>query len=357
MILILNYKSEITKVNDVFRIKIDIPWSMKFVCLYLFEVAGKKVLIDAGYSPEEWKKVLYSAFADLSDDSSISIKDIDYCIISHEHTDHIGLVKDFKQDNPNIKICMHEFVYEIAKLNLDEENFRGFEDRTKEMADMIVKYGLGEREGNFLAQMFSSRPMHIDYIKPDLILHDNDEIIDNKLKIIFTPGHALGHICIFDKEKKYLFSGDHILSRITPHIGMFGIPKSIEQNPKYDFQDILDTYLKSLDRIDDLNPKIIFPGHQKIIYNPHERITEIKNHHQNRLYEISLAIKDKWLTPYEVSRIHFGEELDELNSILALSEVLGHFIYLEKRSKVTRKEENGKIYFRAEKSYEKNIYK
>ena len=67
MLLILSaYKSEIKKINDVFRIKIDIPWSMKFVCLYLFEVAGKKVLIDAGYSPEEWKKVLYSAFTDLS---------------------------------------------------------------------------------------------------------------------------------------------------------------------------------------------------------------------------------------------------------------------------------------------------
>ena len=35
-----------------------------------------------------------------------------------------------------------------------------------------------------------------------------------------TPGHMLGHICLYDEEKQILFSGDHILGDITPVISI-----------------------------------------------------------------------------------------------------------------------------------------
>ena len=167
-------------------------------------------------------------------------------------------------------------------------------------------------------------------------MHDGDTILD-RLEIIWTPGHSFGHICIFDKKKNYLFSGDHILSRITPHIGNFVVPKYLAEEYKgYDFNNILKHYLASLDKIDNLNPKIIFPGHQEIIYNPHERILQIKEHHKNRLREISNVIKDNPMTAYRISQIHFGEDLDEINSFMALSEVLGHLLYLEAQDKVKK---------------------
>jgi len=51
------------------------------------------------------------------------------------------------------------------------------------------------------------------------------------------------------------------------------------------------------------------------------------------------------MTPYEISKIHFGQDLDEFNSFMALSEVLGHLIYLEYQEKVNKIEKNGKVYF------------
>ena len=107
----------------------------------------------------------------------------------------------------------------------------------------------------------------------------------------------------------------------------------------------MDLYLKSLDKIDELKPKIIFPSHQEVIYNPHERIMEIKEHHKNRLKEISDLIKDNAMTPYKISQIHFGEELDEINTYLALNEVLSHLFYLERQEKVKRIEKDGNFLF------------
>lgn len=48
--------------------------------------------------------------------------------------------------------------------------------------------------------------------KPAVVLQDNDRIdLGNRLlQVIHTPGHSPGHICLFEKETGYLFSGDLI---------------------------------------------------------------------------------------------------------------------------------------------------
>lgn len=208
----------------------------------------------------------------------------------------------------------------------------------------MIKYGFNEKQAGRVVQFFSFWPKFRKYQKPDIILNDGDRILED-LEVIWTPGHSFGHICVFNLKKKYLFSGDHILSRITPHIGNYIIPKILtEEYEGYDFNNILKHYLNSLDRIDKLNPKIIFPAHQDIIYDPHKRISEIKEHHKNRLAEISRVIKDNPLPPSRISQIHFGD-LDDMNSFLALSEVLGHLFFLENQDLVRSVEKNGKILY------------
>ena len=54
-------------------------------------------------------------------------------------------------------------------------------------------------------------------------------------------------------------------------------------------------------------------------------------------------IKYKPLTPFQISQIHFGKDLDEINSYMALSEVLGHLLYLEDLGKVKKIEEDNTI--------------
>ncbi len=208
----------------------------------------------------------------------------------------------------------------------------------------MIQYGFNQNQSERAVQFLSYWPKLRQYQKPDIILHDGDKIL-NDLEIIWTPGHSFGHICLFNTKNKFLFCGDHILSRITPHIGNYVIPKFLtKQYEGYDFNNILRHYLDSLDRIDKLKPKIIFPAHQEIIYDPHKRISEIKEHHKNRLAEISRVIKDNPLTPLRISQLHFGD-LDDTNSYLALSEVLGHLFFLENQELVKSVEKNGKILY------------
>lgn len=337
-------KSEISEIDhNVIRFKIDFPpfEGLTFVCMYLLKINGSNVLIDAGLYFTDWRKKFFSGLKEFD----ISVKDIDYCVITHDHIDHIGLVKTLKRKNPEMQILMHKITHDLIEWSTDVKNNAEIEKSATELAERMIRFGIGEEKGDKIVQFFSNFHKLINYCTPDRILHDNDKILfnSNKLKVIWTPGHAAGHVCIFDTNHKYLFSGDHILSRITPHIGSFMMNPALKS--EYDLTNILDYYLKSLDKIDKMNPKIIFPAHQEVIYNPHERILEIKKHHDIRLHEISSIIKNNPLTPFRISQIHFGEELSEINTFLAISEVISHLIYLEFQGKVKKMEKNGRIYF------------
>lgn len=46
--------------------------------------------------------------------------------------------------------------------------------------------------------------------KPTLVLHDGDTIDlgDRTIRVLHTPGHSPGHMCFFEAERGYLFTGD-----------------------------------------------------------------------------------------------------------------------------------------------------
>jgi len=340
----IELKSEITEIdNNVIRFKIDFPpfEGLTFVCMYLLKIDGSNVLIDAGLHFADWRNKFFSGLKRFN----LSVKDIDYCIVTHDHIDHIGLVKTLKHKNPDMQILMHKITHELIKWDTDVKSQEDVKRIAVELADRMMNFGMSEEQGEKIVHFYTNWRKLTPYAKPDRILNDGDEILfnSNKLKVIWTPGHAAGHICIFDVDNRYLFSGDHILSRITPHIGSFMLNPLLKK--EYDLTNILDYYLNSLDKIDKLNSKIIFPAHQEVIYNPHDRILEIKKHHDIRLHEISSIIKNNPLTPFKISQMHFGEELSAINTLLGISEIISHLIYLESQGKVKRLEKNGRIYF------------
>ncbi|MCK4284698.1 MAG: MBL fold metallo-hydrolase [Candidatus Lokiarchaeota archaeon] len=355
-----NFFSRMIKIVDfeyykVFSLEginqINIGFS-NIVSLYLFTIKDKLVLIDAGYSTKYWQKAFFRALKDLK----INLGDIDYCIITHEHPDHTGLVTELKRANPDIKICIHETAHELAKLRKKLSENTNLEEKIKERGQLLISYGLKKEEVDLMMQRFGTGGMKFEYIEPDLLLNNDDRIIDGELQIVHSPGHSVGHICIYYPKKDILFSGDHILSKITPHLGTLVIPGAEEFNKKNNYENILEHYLRSLDRIDELNSRIILPGHEQIIENPHLRITAIKNHHQNRLYEISKIIQNNPITPLQIALHHFGDDLDLMNQILAISETLVHLDYLEFQNKVHKTEKDGILLYWSEEPWEKIEY-
>ncbi|MFX1532045.1 MAG: MBL fold metallo-hydrolase [Promethearchaeota archaeon] len=340
---------KVFSLEDINQIKIGFS---NIVSLYLFTVNDKIVLIDAGYPLKYWQNAFNKALKDLQ----INFEDIDYCIITHEHPDHTGLVVELKRANPEVKICIHRIAHELAKLRKNLSENGNLEENLEERRQLLYSYGLKKKDVNLMMQRFGRGGMEFEYIEPDILLNNDDRIVDGELQIIHSPGHSIGHICIYYPKKGILFSGDHILSNITPHLGTLAIPGAEEFNKKNNYENILEHYLRSLDRIDELNSRIILPGHEQIIYDPHERIIAIKNHHQNRLFEISKIIQNNPKPLLQIALEHWGDDLDQMNQILAISETLVHLDYLEFQNKVYKTKKNGLLLYWTKEQWEKIQY-
>ncbi len=330
-------------IKGIYRFKCSIPTNLEFVCIYLLKFKNVNILIDAGLNIPDCSKKFVSA---LKEQANITLEDVDYCILTHAHADHLGLLEAFKQRNPNIKLVMHEITHETLKWITSAEKSVEIENKAYDLAQQMIKSGVSEETGKKMYNYFLNLPKIIRFQRPDIIVKDGDilNFKKNEFQVFWTPGHSLGHICLYDKTSCVLFSGDHILSGLFPHINILTmIPSKFNENQ--DLSNILDLYLKSIDRIYRLNPKMIFPSHQEIIYNPHECIFEIKKHHEKRLVRILETIEDDPKTPFELSQVHYGKTLNDMDCYLALNEVLIHLIYLENKGKVERVERDGKIMF------------
>jgi glyoxylase-like metal-dependent hydrolase (beta-lactamase superfamily II) len=65
-------------------------------------------------------------------------------------------------------------------------------------------------------------------VKPDGLIHEGDTMVvgSNKFEVIFTPGHAPGHVVFYSKENKLVVNGDVLFAG---SIGRFDLPGGDQQ--------------------------------------------------------------------------------------------------------------------------------
>jgi len=157
-------------------------------------LAKKPVIIDPGTYPDVILKNLKK---------HIKLKELKYIILTHFHFDHTKATQIVKKET-NAEVLIHE---EDAKF--------------------------------------------LDF-KPDRNLKDGQilNLGDVKLKVIHTPGHTPGSICLFEPKTKSLFSGDTVF----PYggVGRTDLGGDIRQ------------LFESLKKLSELDVKFLYPGHEEI---------------------------------------------------------------------------------------------
>lgn len=98
---------------------------------------------------------------------------------------------------------------------------------------------------------------------PPRILHDSDviDIGGRVIEILHTPGHSPGHMCFWEKERGYLFTGDLVYKDT-----LFAYYPSTDP----------EAYLESLKKISGLPVKRVFPAHHSLDIQP-EILTRMRD--------------------------------------------------------------------------------
>ena len=148
------------------------------------------------------------------------------------------------------------------------------------------------------------------------------------LSALATPGHSSDHVAFFAAGDGALFTGDAVLGRGT----------SVIDPPEGD----LVTYLRSLHRMRELQPRTIYPGHGPVVLRAMSKLDEYLDHREMRERQVFEALGDGQRTPEEmVAEIYVGYPADVLE--LAGRSVLAHLLKLEAEGRAEKRTKGGDV--------------
>jgi glyoxylase-like metal-dependent hydrolase (beta-lactamase superfamily II) len=302
------------------QVTLPLPTRPGHVHSYLLPGEEGWIVVDTGVglpdAKERWREELAQAGGPVA-----------AVFVTHFHPDHIGAAAD-----------LHELtgatVYEGALDYAQCELVWGNPAWSERLLDWFQLHGAPpEVTGELVGQSSFYRPF-VRYQRDPVLMREGEQL--DGWELVAAPGHADGQLCLL--KDGVLIAADHLLSRITPTVGLW--PAS-RPDPLADF-------LAALDRTIELAPRVALAGHGDVIADPAERAREIQEHHRVRLEETVAALD--WERPksgYELSLELFGDELKPASRRFAIAETLSHVERLVNEGTARRHEDGRTVTYTA----------
>jgi glyoxylase-like metal-dependent hydrolase (beta-lactamase superfamily II) len=301
---------------------------------YLVRADNGYLLVDCGWDTADTLRTLEGHLRAID----IRLPDVRHLVITHIHPDHYGLAGRLREIT-NAELSFHR----LERLYI-ESRYVDADELMSEMREWLHLNGTPAEELDRLNRGSTKMMDRVQIAYPDQTLDGGEEIPCGRFtfRVIWTPGHSAGHICLYDAANKVLLSGDHVLPHITPSVGMH------VQTPSNPLAD----YLDSLRLIGKLEAELVLPGHGEPFQGLPERTAELLEHHRQRLEEIvDLLAKQpgQAKSAFELtshmswSRRRTWDDLTAFERRMAVTEALAHVELLHARGRVSKRCEDGAI--------------
>jgi glyoxylase-like metal-dependent hydrolase (beta-lactamase superfamily II) len=177
----------------------------------------------------------------------------------------------------------------------DEEHLAAIEKRLGPTAVGVVLVTHFHSDHLPLAERLAERHRATVRRYPDLGDGDIVRVGNLNLIALHTPGHTGDHLSFWLEDDRALFTGDLILGRGS----------SMVTYPEGDVA----AYLRSLERLATLNPRMLFPGHWDPVTDAMAKIEEYRTHRLDREGQVLAELKRGRGTAEELTLRVYGPEL------------------------------------------------
>lgn len=236
---------------------------------YLFaDDSGGIHLVDPGWGTDDNRQRLEAGVRD----AGFDLRDVRSITATHLHADHLGLGVRLR-DEFGIPVALHRAEQAAVGRPLYGDP-----------AATLSAWGVPpEHVADLLAVASRSQP---PAFAADVLLDDGDrlDIPGRDVRVVATPGHTVGSICLHDAEAGLFLSGDHVLPVVNPGLGLGGFGPD---------DDPIGTALDSYARVEAFDDAEVCPGHGHRFAGLAARARQIADRHRRRSAEIAaLAAAD-----------------------------------------------------------------
>lgn len=291
---------EIEQVRDgVWAIPLPLPHAgvvESTLCYTLADSAGGVHLVDPGWGTPDNRDRLEAGLRA----AGFGLGDVRSITATHLHPDHLGLGVRLHAEL-GIPVALHR-----------AEQSALTRPMYPDPVATLAKWGVPAPHADELAAVAPrSQPSGF---AADVVLDDGDllDIPGREVRVVATPGHTAGSICLHDVTDGLFFSGDHVLPIINPGLGLGGFG---------DDDDPIGAALDSYARVEEFDEAEVCPGHGYRFRGLAVRSRQIADRHRRRSAEIAgLAAADPDAGIWTIaSRVEWTDGWNNLAGFLRLS--------------------------------------
>lgn len=309
---------------DIVRIPLPLPLTdLRVINAYAIHGTDGVTLVDPGWADERSEVALIAAL----DQLGYQPGDVRRILVTHAHWDHYSRAIDWQRRYGATVYLGHEERHSIAAFETDEPVYSA-------QAHLLRRAGAPTLASTIADYEYEPYERNMPVGPADIWLSDGDEIDCGGVSItaLATPGHTRGHMVFEVTDDAMVFSGDHILPRITPSIALERVPEPLP----------LQSYLASLELFAARPDLRMLPAHGPVTASLRARVDELFLHHLYRLDTVLGHVEAGCRTAYEVARrmtwTRHNRTIDELGALhgtAAILEVAAHLELLAIRGQLT----------------------
>lgn len=254
----------VTEVADqIWRVSVPLPGNKRpaDINVYVIQDAdGALHLVDAGWDTDEAWEALSQGLRQIGQ----GVGDVRSVTVTHLHRDHRGLAERLRQvSGAAVAMHQHDAAAQLVSRRVGE--------------DELDAWGVPAAARSDLR---NAAPEEQPPTTVDRVLADGDavDIPGRPAKVIHTPGHTAGSVCLALANENLILTGDHVLPNQFPGIGLGGLNRHGHNH--------LNEYKGSLERLSGMDGWVALPGHGGAIMDLPARIQEILRHHAGRSSEV-----------------------------------------------------------------------
>jgi glyoxylase-like metal-dependent hydrolase (beta-lactamase superfamily II) len=282
---------------------------LRYTLCYLVPGDDGLVVVDPGWESDTGWQALTAGLAV----AGATAADVTGVVLTHVHPDHHGLTARLR-DASGAWVAMHPA--EHATMLRDRET-----TPSVALAGWMRDLHVPAEEIDGLIERFGAAvDLHFAPLADaDVMLNDGDlvPLAGRRLRAVWTPGHTPGHLCLLEPDAQVLLTGDHVLPRISPTIGL-----------QLRGEDPLGLYLESLEKVAAYDECEALPGHEHRFRGMAARAAELDGHHRERCREILSTVQRLGAaTIWQVaSRLTWSRPWDQIGPMLigAVAETAAH---------------------------------